>query len=410
MVLMDKNICKICGSARLHKIIDFGKVPNANNLVTKAELNNVKNYSLVFYWCQDCTLFQQIEPAPREDLFNLNYTYKTGVNVPSVQDFKSFATRMSEQLPRRDFAVVIASNDGTEIELLEEYGGFKKVIGVDPSANVAEIANRQGFLTVVDYFGHELSEKMVKKHGNADLVVAKGVFAHIPDPKDMLAGMKNLINENGTIMIEIHWLKSLVEHAEIDSLYAEHYYEFDMKAMKVLADSLSLKIVDAEYLPHMQGGEIRFIIKKHGDDAVVEKFMKEEETAGLYTLEGMKKLQERAEERKKKLVALIKGLKAKNKSIAVWSAAAKVPTTFNYCGITNAEVDCAYEISEYKIGKYIPKSNIPVKSELLMEHDMPDYLILGSWNYIEFAKKHLKWYTDKGGKFIDPLNCVVIET
>ncbi len=408
MVLM-WDICKICGGNRLHKIIDFGKVPNANNLVTKEELAKVKTYPLVFYWCQDCTLFQQLEIAPREDLFNSTYTYKTGVNVPSVEDFKSFSTKIGGQLKRKDFAVVIASNDGTEIELLEEYGGFKKVIGVDPSSNVAEIANRQGFLTIVDYFGYELSEKMVKKHGHADLVVAKGVFAHIPDPRDMLAGMKNLINEDGMIMIEVHWLKSLVDHTEIDSLYAEHYFEFDMKAMQTLANSMELKVVGAEFLPHMQGGEIRFFIKKHGDEAAVKKFIDEEEKSGLYTLEGMKKLQASAEERKKKLVGLVKELKAKGKKLAVWSAAAKVSTIFNFCSITNAEVDCAYEISEYKIGKYIPKANIPVRSELLMERDMPDYLIMGSWNYLDFARKKLKWYTDKGGKLIDPLNCVVLK-
>ena len=101
--------------------------------------------------------------------------------------------------------------------------------------------------------------------------------------------------------------------------------------------------------------------------------------------------------------------KAEGKKIAVWSVSAKVPQLFNYCGITNAEIDCAYEITEYKIGKVIPMANIPVKDEVLMKRDMPDYLVLGAWNYMDFAKKHLKWYTDKGGKLIDPLNCVVLK-
>jgi methylation protein EvaC len=393
----------------LHRIIDFGRVPNANALVTKKELGRVKNYPLRFYWCSDCTFFQQVESAPREELFNVNYPYKTGVNVLSVEDFKSFAIRIGKQLRKKDFAVVVGSNDGTEIRLLEKYGGFKKVIGVDPSSNVAGIANDRGLSTIVDFFGYELSKKMVKEYGHADFVVAKGVFAHIPDPRDMLAGMKNLINEEGMIAIEVHWLKSLVDKAEIESLYAEHYYEYDMKAMKTLANGLSLKVVDAEYLPHMQGGEIRFIIKKHGSEAAAEKFMARENRAGLYMLDGMKKLQARAEKRRKKLRRLIKNLKAKNKSISVWSAAAKVPTLFNFCGISHTEIDCAYEISEYKIGKIIPKLNIPVENERLMKRDMPDYLVMGSWNYMKFAKKKLKWYTDRGGRLIDPLNCVVVK-
>ena len=404
---MESHLCKVCGGSNLHKIIDFGSIPNANEFEEKGVASKAKTYKLAFYWCADCTLFQQLDLAPPESLFNANYTYITSMNKPTIENFRQFAAKIGRQLKKKDFAVVVASNDGTEIQLLKN-AGFKKVIGVDPSSNVAAIANKKGLFTIVDFFDEPLSKKIAKEYGQADLVVAKGVFAHIPDPRDMLAGMKNLINEDGRIMIEVHWLKSLVDKAEIDSLYAEHYYEFDMKAMRWLANGMGLKIVAAEYLPHMQGGEIRFILKTKGNEDAVKKFIDEEAKAGLYTLNGIKRLRTRAIKRKKKLNNLLLNLKAKNKKIGVWAVPAKVPQLFNFCGITDKLVDCAYEITDYKIGKIIPKTDIQIKDEHALRQDMPDYLILGAWNYIDFAKKHLKWYTNKGGKLIDPLNCIVL--
>jgi hypothetical protein len=405
---MANYTCKVCGGTDLYKAIDLGVMPTANNLVPKEDLAKVKSYPLVFYWCSDCTFFQQTEIVPREELFNDKYVYMTGVNTPSVENYRRFAEGIKNRLPNRNLAVIIASNDGTEIGVLKESGDFKKVIGVDPAGNLAEIANSKGFFTINDFFSYELSNRIVGEHGNADFVAAKGVFAHIPDPRDMLMGMKNLINEDGMIAIEVHYLKSLVEELEIEGLYAEHYYVYDMKAMKYLANSMDLKVVDAEFLPDMSGGSIRFMLKKHGTEEIAERFIEAEKKAGLYNIEEIENLQRRSEERKEKFGGIVRELKAQGKRISVWTASAKVPTLLNFCGLSNKEIDYAYDMTETKIGKFIPKANIEVKRESLIEQDMPDYLIIGSWNYIEFAMKKLRGYMDKGGKLINPLTCEII--
>src|SRR5271166_5216075 len=117
--------CKICGSTDLHKVIDLGIMPNANGLVAKEELEKVRSYPLRFFWCARCTFLQQVELVPRDELFNGRYPYMTAVNTPSVENYKKFAMETRDKLPKRDLAFVIASNDGTEIRLLREFGGFK---------------------------------------------------------------------------------------------------------------------------------------------------------------------------------------------------------------------------------------------------------------------------------------------
>lgn len=404
MIIIIRKNCIVCGSDRQYLVLDLGTMPSANDLPLKEDLGNVKNYPLKYYSCGQCSMFQLLEIASGEELFK-NYLYVTGMSKDLVAHFKELADGLGKQLKKKDFAVVVGSNDGTEVLQLKEVG-FKNAIGVEPASNIAKMAREKGAETINAPFDENVANAIIEKYGRADLITANNVFAHIPDPKGMLLAMKKLINDDGRIVIEVHWLKSLVEHLEIEALYAEHYYVWTVKAMRALADQCGLKITDVLYMPKQHGGSLRFTYMKKGEHDT--RLEKEEEKAGLYNPDIMRELQTRADKRKDTLVKLIKDLKKQGKKVSIWSVPAKVPTLINFSGLSYKEIDCAYEVSPTKIGRYIPKANILIKDEKLIEKEMPDYLIIGAWNYLDFAKKSLKWYTDKGGRLINPLTCEII--
>ncbi|MDE1865669.1 MAG: methyltransferase domain-containing protein [Candidatus Micrarchaeota archaeon] len=408
---MDSS-CIVCNGKELHKVLDLGRIPNSNELVPYEALGKVDAFPLEYYTCGNCGMFQQIEIRSRESLFS-SYLYLTGVNRPLVEHFREMSEELSKIVVKRSLAYVLGSNDGTEVTLLKA-AGFGNVVGVEPS-NVAKIAQEKGIETINSFFTHELSEEMVKKYGKADLVTANNVFAHIPDPKDMLKGMANLIADDGTISIEVHWLKSIVDKLEIETLYTEHYFVWPIRAMKNISAQAGLEIQQILYMPEQHGGSLRFILRKVGrgkrDSGLsgeMARLDKMEAESGLYDLRVMGKLQTRANERKLAFVSLIRGLKKDRKRISIWSVPAKVPTLLNFCGITNKEIDCAYDIAKTKIGRYIPMANIEIKDEKLIEADNPDYLIIGAWNYMDLALEKFGNYMKGGGRLINPLNCEII--
>ena len=403
---MEKT-CKVCGSLNVHKVLDFGSMPSANNLVTKDELNSVKSYPLAYYWCGDCTFFQQIEMISREQLFGGFYVYQTGVSSPAVKHFEELARNLKEKIAKRDFAVVVASNDGTEIEMIKNFGGFGKVIGVEPN-DLADIANSRGLHTIKEFFGKDTASRIVDVYGKADLVVANNVFAHIPDPIDFLSGMKMLLNDGGRIVVEVHWLKSLIDDLQIDALYGEHYYVWSAKAMHTVANVCGLKISEMEYLEGQHGGSIRTTFCLSGIGKELEAFYAEERRSGIYDAGSMKELQKRADERRDRFVKLIEGLRAENKNVSVWAVPAKIVTLLNYSGMSDRQIKCAYDNTPTKIGRFIPVANIRIKDEKEIVNDMPDCLIVGAWNYLDFAKKKFGWYLERGGILIDPLKCEII--
>jgi hypothetical protein len=217
------------------------------------------------------------------------------------------------------------------------------------------------------------------------------------------------LKDDGTITIAVHWLYDMVTKFEIDILYAEHYYEWTYKAMSLLTSQLNLIIVKVEHIPEQQGGSIRFWIRKNGkQDDTINKIIKMEKDADLYELRTIEKLQLDANKKRDSLRNIIEKIKNDKKKISIWSVPAKIATILNFCRITCKDIDYAYEVAETKIGRYIPGANILIKDEKELSKDMPDYLIVGAWNYIDFAKKNLEWYVKKGGKLINPLTCDII--
>ena len=402
-----RRICIACGSGNLYKALDMGLMPNSNGFVKKSELAKVDVYPLKYYWCKECCLFQQLDIIDGKVLFK-NYTYQTGASAPGVRYFRNLAKILAKRSERKRFAVVIGSNDGTELKFLREEG-FGKVLGVEPARNMAMLANKAGWSTINSFFTMGLSNEIVKKHGKADIVTTSNVFAHVQDPKNMLLGMKNLITFSGLIVIEVQWFKDVFEKLSIDTLYAEHYYEWTVKAMRNLSKKCGLKLIKSEYLPDQQGGSIRFTIKLSGKESY--KLEDIEKKAGIYDKRSIITLQKRSEQRKRKLVNLLKRIKQDKKSVVIWAVPAKVSTILNFCKINSDYITCAYDSTPTKIGKFIPQANIEIRDEKLLNEsmeDLPNYIIIGAWNYLDFARKKLFWFTKRGGKLINMLTGEVI--
>ncbi len=403
--MMSIKTCKVCGGNKLHKILDLGMMPNANKLLKDNEIDNFKVFPLKYYWCSDCSFFQQIDLISSQDLFERDYTYQTGINPPAIEHFKSLVSTLLTKVDKKSLAVVLASNDGTEIEILRNGTGLRNVIGVEPAKNMAELANSKGLTTINAFFDRKVSEEIISKHGRADIVMANNVMAHIPDPFGFLSGIEHLLSDDGVAIVEVQWLKDFVDKIAIEMLYAEHYYIWSSKAMKELARRSGLVIVDIDILEKQQGGSLRFWMKKNGNST--EKLESVEKRAGLYDLKTMLKLQERSDERKNNLRNLIVQLKSDGKIIDIWSVPAKVSTMLNYSGLDSTSIRFAYDSTPAKIGKYIPKTRIPILDEKHLHkgmNDPPDFLIIGAWNYIEYARQKLNWFTKEGGRLINLLD------
>ena len=278
-------------------------------------------------------------------------------------------------------------------------------MGIEPTANTAEVAMSKGIKTVTEFFGAELAERYAT-HWNvkADLLLGNNVLAHVPDIVDFVLGMKLILKDAGVVTMEFPHLMQLVDNNQFDTIYHEHFSYLSLFTVKQIFESQGLEIFDVDELP-THGGSIR-IYAKHKEDtskAVSERvatLLQKEMDKGLSTLAYYDNFQEKAFRVKLDITEFLIRQKRENKKVAAYGAAAKGNTLLNYCGIKNDLIEFVVDANPHKQNKFLPASHIPVKNEADLKSSRPDYVIILPWNLKTEITEQLSYIREWGGKFV----------
>ena len=405
--------CRHCDNLLTHVFCDLQTCPPSNAMV-KAELANYPEtyFPLKVFVCEKCWLVQVEELEKADAIFNSEYTYFSSFSKSWLQHAKTYADYMEDrfQLDANSLVVEIASNDGYLLQYFKEKN--IPVLGVEPTANTAEVSIGKGIKNIVDFFGSQLAKNELQ--GKADLILGNNVLAHVPDINDFVKGVKTALKPNGVNTFEFPHLLSLVRHSQFDTIYHEHFSYLSLCNLINVFAKQGLEIFDVEELS-THGGSLRIFTKHVEDDSkkietrVSEMLVKENE-AGLTTLDFYQNFQDKVDKIKNDFISFLIDAKREGKKIIVYGAAAKGNTLLNYCGIKGTDlIEFVVDASPYKQGKLLPGSRIPVYSdEKIMEYK-PDLVIIFPWNLKEEIKSQLSYIKEWGGKFVIAIPNLIIE-
>lgn len=298
--------------------------------------------------------------------------------------------------------VEIASNDGYLLQFYVALG--IRALGIDPAANVAERAHDRGVTTHVGFFDRQLATKLASEGTKADIIHANNVLAHVPKPRELIEGISLLLKPNGVAVIEVPYVRDLVEHVEFDTIYHEHYCYFSVTTLVRLLEQSCLRLTNVERIP-MHGGSLRLFVRHigHSSEPTVERILAEERTIGLSTLSYYEGFGAKAKQVAKDLKTLLKSLKLSGKRLAGYGASAKGTILLNFSGIDQSILDFVSDRSEMKQRCYIPGTRIPILPPSALLDTKPDYVLLLAWNFSEEIMAQQTEYIQQGGKFISPI-------
>jgi len=406
-----RTTCRLCSNAKdehllTDRILSLHISPLADRFPTDPNARETF-FPLDVFICRNCKLVQLVDIVDDKDLFGTDYAFYTGASPSSIRYFDDYAREMLTRFPdQAKFTVEIASNDGT---LLKHFQAARKsVLGIDPAVNVVEEAMRNGVPTDMSAFSYETARQTVKAQGNAGLILANNVLAHVDNLHDFMAGVEHLLAPDGVFVFEVQYLPHLLFKNAFDHVYHEHRSYFSFLPLIKLLDQFGLRAFDVKEAD-TQGGSIRVYVDR-GQRPVsmnVVQLIASEHSLGLTKMETYQGFQERVDEIKTKLVALLKRLKAEGKTIYGFGASAKGNTLLNYCGIGPDLLDCVVDLTPYKIGKYTPGTHIPVKSPDQIDKQ-PDYYLVLVWNYLEGILDREQAFRKAGGKFIVPIPSPIV--
>jgi len=399
--------CRFCGSTLQHTFVDLGISPLANSYLKPAQLDQLEPlYPLCVYVCGHCFLVQLQESESPEHIFK-DYAYFSSYSESWLENMQVYTDMIVNRLGLNEQSQVveIGSNDGYLLQYFVEKA--IPVLGIEPAANVAEVAITKGIPTVVEFFAQETASELASQSRKADLLIGNNVLAHVPELNDFVKGMKILLKPTGVITMEFPYLQRLMAENQFDTIYHEHFSYFSFITIDKIFSTHGLKVFDVDEIP-THGGSLR-IYACHSEDASktieerVTDLISKERRAGLAGLDYYLSFPEKVRETKSKLLDFLITAKNDGKFIAGYGAPAKGNTLLNYCGIGSDLVDYTVDRSPHKQGHFLPGTHIPIYEPDRLKRTKPDYVLLLAWNLREEIMKQIRYVRDWEGKFVIPI-------
>lgn len=403
---MNLKVCRICHGSRFQRYLNLGFTPPADSFIRVQGLQQPEvYYPLEVCLCLDCGISQLGYTVPPDILYQHDYPYESSTTLAGRTHFFNFAASVVNRFKLKSGSLVvdIGSNVGVLLD------GFKdnrcRILGIDPSANIAEIAISRGVETINDFISPQVASQALARYGRASVITATNVFAHIDDLDSFMEAVDLLLDDTGVLIIEApHFLK-LVQNLEYDTIYHEHLLYISVKPLSRLFGRFGYEVFDAEEVG-IHGGSIRIYVSRSGryrTAVALSKILEAEESNRIFDIERLKQFSDDVASHRLKLTALLRSLKADGYTLAGVSAPAKGMTLLNYCRIGTELLDFVTEKSRLKIGQYTPGMHIPVLPDSALAERRPDYALLLAWNFADEIMGNLKEYREKGGKFIIPI-------
>jgi 2-polyprenyl-3-methyl-5-hydroxy-6-metoxy-1,4-benzoquinol methylase len=405
---MTSAACRLCGAPLQLSFADLGMSPPSNAFLKVDQLDRMERfYPLHARVCEKCFLVQLEQFETPDQIFGEDYAYFSSYSDSWLAHAKDYVEMMAKRfvLGEQSLVVEIASNDGYLLQYFVAKG--IPVLGIEPAANCAAVAEKRGVPTLVRFFGTRTSGELAAQGRKADLLLGNNVLAHVPDLNDFVAGLALALKPGGVVTMEFPHLLRLMQESQFDTIYHEHYSYISFFVAERVFAAHGLTLFDVEELP-THGGSMR-IYARHAANAVlpvsakVAELRAREQAAGLQRADSYRSFAEQVKAAKRSLLKFLIGAKEAGKRVAGYGAPAKGNTLLNYCGVRSDLLEYTVDRSPHKQGRFLPGVHIPVYAPQRIFQERPDYVLILPWNLKDEIVAQMAGIRAWGGRFVVPI-------
>jgi SAM-dependent methyltransferase len=394
--------CRGCGGHHLEDVFDLGRMPASDGFTSDGSGADPA-WPLRVVSCTDCGLAQLRHTVAPELLFSDNYQYFSSVIRTVLENAEANVAQAIARFrpPRGALAIELASNDGYLLRHAAAAG--LSVLGIDPARGPVEAARAAGIETIHAFFTETLAARLASQGRQASLLFANNVLAHVANTRGFVRGIRAVLAPAGMAIIEVPYLRDLIDHVEFDTIYHEHLCYFSLSALDRLFAEEGLSLNDAERIS-IHGGSLRLFVQ-HGcmQSERLTKMLEAERRDGLDKPDAFRGLAKRVEDVGRSLRELLSRLRSEGATIAGYGAAAKGTILLNHFGIGPDDLLWIADRNPRKHGLFVPGVKLPVVPVERIAQDRPTHLLLLPWNHRAEILRDQSEFLAGGGRFIVPI-------
>jgi NDP-4-keto-2,6-dideoxyhexose 3-C-methyltransferase len=404
--------CRICGGDNLKPIINLGSQALTGIFPCSIDLK-ITSGPLELVRCDDehnpnaCGLLQLRHSYDRDEMYGLNYGYRSGLNQSMMAHLKSIVMRIQDlvKLNPGDHVLDIGSNDGSFLSFYDDLPDLK-LIGIDPTGIKFKNYYQPRIQLIPEFF----SAAEIKKHFGSQkmrVVTSISMFYDLEEPLQFVNEINEVLADDGIWVLEQSYMPTMLEVTAYDTICHEHLEYYGMKQIKWMADKVGLKIISAT-LNDTNGGSFCLALAKKSSEfpeaeAEIQSLFEKEMKMGLNTAAPYQAFTQRVETHKEGLLKFFAQARKDGKTVLGYGASTKGNVILQYCGITKNDLPYIAEVNTDKFGCFTPGTHIPIISEDQARAMQPDYFFVLPWHFRKGIIDREQGYLKKGGVLVFPL-------
>lgn len=400
-----KKECRLCEKTDLMMIINFPDTPAGDKFLKKEQIKGEdERFPLSLKFCNSCGHLQLGDVVNPEILY-FDYIYETKDSLGLVEHFKNYAATVQKLTHSKKDSLVIdmGCNDGTLLQAFKDQG--MKVLGVEPAKELAIKNTKNGIETLPTFFSSELAKKIKIERGKASVITANNVFANIDDLKDVIAGVRELLTDDGVFVMETGYAVDTIRNNVIDNVYHEHISYFSVRPLKAFYEKNGLELIHVDHVD-TKGGSIRTYTQlkggpKKASPAVASMIAKEVEQ-GFDRPDAYLRFAKDMENIRVELNQKVDEAISQGKTVVGFGASVGVTTLLYYYGL-GGKLKFLVDDNPNRQFRFSPGHHLPVLPSKELSEKKPEVTVLFPWRYAEVIMGKQQNYLKNGGKFIVPL-------
>jgi D-mycarose 3-C-methyltransferase len=254
--------CEVCGATSLMPALNLGPQPLCDDLVAIGDTRQCLEYPVEVMFCGTCATAHQRFQVPKHTLFPRTYHYRARFTADVLNGMKALVASAQQRLGSLAGKKVldVGCNDGSLLDFFREQQAV--TYGIEPT-DASRDALEKGHTVIAGFFDMATATDFVERYGQPDIVTFTNVFAHIENLPSVLDALRVLMHAGTVLIIENHYLGSILDRDQFDSFYHEHPRTYSYTSFEYIARSLDVTVAEVEF-PSRYGGNIRVYLARPG--------------------------------------------------------------------------------------------------------------------------------------------------